>query len=80
MAKMPKWIKATPNKNKLSITISIKWWAYPWLLWKEFHKNFKPSLTLCLFKKDINISFLIYPYVLWFIAKTTFKAAFCEVK
>jgi len=83
MAEMPNWIKINRvklNNGKCCLSISIKWWAYPRLLWKEFHKNYNPYLAFRLFKKEINITFLVYPYVLWLITKAALKKRLCEVK
>lgn len=73
MSKMPKWIK---SYNLISFT--VKWWAIPWLLWTTFRKQFDCSLTLHLWNRQFNITFLIYPCFVWFITKITLKALLKE--
>lgn len=41
-----------------NVRVNIKWYAWPFLLWKKAHEKF-------------DIKLLGYPYLLWFITKTT---------
>lgn len=41
-----------------NVTVNIRWYAWPFLLWKKAHK-------------ELDIKLLDYPYLLWFITKTT---------
>lgn len=77
--KTPKWLNVKGpffENGKVYAKVTIKRWAWPWLLWKA-SKEIDYCLELHLGKRSINLSWL----AIWFIrplivAKLSFKQVF----